>query len=156
MLTTIVSYFEKNLRAQTSVDTENTGHKIQLASAALMIELCMADQTIDEAETEALLAILRNKFAMDDETLAELMTLAQQEAKEATSLYQFTSLINEEYEYAEKVQLIRNMWEVAFADGHLDRYEDHLIKKVADLLYVSHRDIIKSKLAVKATLDSTL
>ena len=99
--------------------------------------------------TQKISSILQNKFDLPEDTLEELFDLAQQEADDATSLYQFTSLINEAYEYPAKITLIQNMWEVAFADGNLDRYEEHLIRKVAELLYVSHSDFIKTKLAVK-------
>jgi uncharacterized tellurite resistance protein B-like protein len=61
--------------------------------------------------------------------------------------------ISAAYSHEERVQLVENLWEVAFADQHLDRYEDHLIRKIADLLHVRHSDFIRTKLAVKARLE---
>jgi uncharacterized tellurite resistance protein B-like protein len=145
MLSTITSFFENHFSAEKNNTETHTAHQLQLASAALMIELSKADQSIDESETNALVKILKQCFDLSETDLNELIQLAEQEAKEATSLYQFTSLINTHFEYEEKVQLILNMWEVAYADGKIDRYEDHLIRKVADLLYLSHKDFIKSK-----------
>jgi uncharacterized tellurite resistance protein B-like protein len=145
MLSTITSFFDTHFSPEEDNTEAHTTHQLQLASAALMIELCKADQSIDESETNALVAILKQRFDLSEEDLNELMQLAEQEAKEATSLYQFTSLINTHFEYEEKVQLITNMWEVAYADGKIDRYEDHLIRQVAELLYLSHKDFIKSK-----------
>jgi uncharacterized tellurite resistance protein B-like protein len=81
--------------------------------------------------------------------LDTLWQLAQEEARSATSLFQFTSLINSSYGYPEKIRLLHHMWEVAWADGRVDRYEEHLIRKVADLLYLSHGDFIRAKLASK-------
>lgn len=149
MLNSINNFFDNYLKPQENAEEESTVCQIQLASATLLIELCRADQTIDDAETETLLGILETTFQLSTETLNELMSLAEQEANDATSIYQFTSLINDAYDYGEKIQLIKNMWEIAYADGNLDRYEEHLIRKVAELLYVSHRDFIKTKLAVK-------
>jgi uncharacterized tellurite resistance protein B-like protein len=83
------------------------------------------------------------------------MILAEEEAREATSLYQFTSLMNEHFDHREKVLMILNMWEVAYADGRIDRYEEHLIRKVADLLYLSHKDFITSKQQARARADRT-
>lgn len=145
MLNTISSFFENHFRTPEDNPEVHTDQQLQLASAALMIELCKSDRSIDESETETLVAILKYRFQLPDDDMEELMTLAEQEAKEATSLYQFTSLMNENFDYAEKVQLILNMWEVAYADGRIDRYEEHLIRKIADLLYLSHKDFIMMK-----------
>ena len=148
MLSTITGFFESHFSPESTEEgtTEtHTTHQLQLASAALMIELCKADQSIDESETNALVAILKQRFELSEEDLNELMQLAEQESREATSLYQFTSLMNTHFEYEEKVQMIFNMWEVAYSDGRIDRYEDHLIRQVADLLYLSHKDFIRSK-----------
>ena len=81
------------------------------------------------------------------------MELAQTQAKEATSLYEFTRLINDDYDYKQKVELIENMWRIAFSDNNLDKYEDHLIRKISDLIYVSHSDFIKAKLKVRDAID---
>lgn len=145
MLTAITSFFESHFTVQEEQDEMSREQQLQLASAALMIELCKADQSIDEVEMQTLVNILRERYALDESALEELMTLAQEEAREATSLYQFTSQMNDYFDYGEKVQLILNLWEVAYADGKIDRYEDHLIRKVADLLYISHVDFIGSK-----------
>jgi len=75
--------------------------------------------------------------------------LAKNKSDEATSLYEFTRLINDEYDYEEKVEMIESMWNIAFSDQRLDKYEDYLIRKIAELTYVSHSDFIKSKLKAK-------
>lgn len=152
MFTTLTNFFNTHLKAKDNTDDEPTVDKFQLAGAALLVELCKADQEIDMLETEKLIAILEKKFALPKEALDDLISMAHQESDDSTSLYQFTSLLNEEYTYAEKARLLTDMWEVAYADGDLDRYEDHLIRKVADLLYITHSDFIKSKLSVKNKL----
>jgi uncharacterized tellurite resistance protein B-like protein len=150
MLKSINTFFDKYLKpTELSDSEENAIDKIHLACAALMFELCKADHSIDDVETKKIFSILQNKFDLPEDALEELLNLAQQEADEATSVYQFTSLINEAYDQNTKIVLIQNMWEVAFADGNLDRYEEHLIRKVSELLYVSHSDFIKTKLAAK-------
>lgn len=149
MLSAITSFFDSHFACKAEDNETHTADQLHLASAALMIELCKADQSIDEAETTTLVEILRSRFDLEESDLQELMVLAEAEARDSTSLYQFTSLMNEQFEYAEKVMLIHNMWEVAYADGHIDRYEEHLIRKVADLLYLSHVDFIKSKVKAR-------
>lgn len=149
MLAKVTNFFNNYLNTNEDIDDEAVVDKFQLASAALLIETCKADHSVDAVEIEALLKILKQKFALPEEALNELLELAQQEADGATSIFQFTSLINDEYSYSEKSRLLTNMWEIAYADGNLDRYEEHLIRKVAELLYITHSDYIKSKLSVK-------
>lgn len=149
MLATITSFFESCLKPAKDDTTAGTADKLHLACAALLLELCQADQEFDDAEQRALREILRQTFNLDESTLDTLWTLAHEEARGATSLFQFTSLINDSYTYKEKVRLLEHMWEVAWADGRIDRYEEHLIRKVTDLLYLSHGDFIRAKLASK-------
>ncbi len=86
---------------------------------------------------------------MDEQQLDDVIKLAEEEAAQAVSLYEFTSLMNETYDYEDKVLLVENLWRLALADDHLDKYEEQMIRKTADLLYVSHSDFIKTKLRVR-------
>jgi uncharacterized tellurite resistance protein B-like protein len=151
MLSTITAFFDSLLKPG---GQESPGHRVDrlhLASAALLVELANADSNMDATEEEALLRILETKLQLGKATLENLWQLAHAEQRGATSLYQFTSLINTAYGYEEKVQLLHHMWEVAYADGRIDRYEEHLIRKVADLLYLTHGDFIRTKLAARPT-----
>ncbi len=149
MLTSITSFFEKCLKPSNDDTADTATDKLHLACAALLIELSVADHERTEEETRTLRKILRETFHLQDKQLEDLLDLAHQEARSATSLYQFTSLINAGYGYEQKIRLLKHMWEVAYADGRVDRYEDHMIRKVADLLYLSHNDFIRMKLASK-------
>jgi uncharacterized tellurite resistance protein B-like protein len=155
MLKAIAQFFDNHFASNAENDQVLTVDQLQLAAATLMIELCKADRDIDERETSTIIEILQTCFDLDKSELNELMALAEQEAREATSLYQFTSLMNEHFDHREKVLMILNMWEVAYADGRIDRYEEHLIRKVADLLYLSHKDFITSKQQARARADRT-
>ena len=77
--------------------------------------------------------------------MATLLDLAEQEARQASVYYQFTSLINKTCSADQKIRIIENMWQVAMADGHLDAHELHLMRKIADLLYVGHADYVAAK-----------
>ena len=152
MLKNIQQFFEKHFKGIEAAE-ENKVDALHLASAAIMIELCKSDQSIDETETQKLASILESKFSLKHEEVQELISLAQQEAEEATSLYQFTGLFNDHFTYEDRLVLISNLWEIAFADGNIDRHEDYLIRKVADLLHLTHGDFMRCKLKVKAQLD---
>ena len=150
MLNAITRFFDCHFNPREEDGQRHSVDQLHLASAALLIELTRADRDIDESESKALLDILKKRFDLSADDLDELMTLAEQEAQDATSLYQFTSLINENFSREEKSQLILNMWEVAFADGRIDRYEEHMIRKVSDLLHLSHKDFISGKQEARA------
>ena len=149
MLNTITAFFDSLLKPATSETPQTSVNRLHLASAALLLELANADQHMDEKEEQVLLRILETTLALDKATLEKLWELAHAEQRSATSLYQFTSLINEAYGYPEKVQLLQHMWTVAYADGRIDRYEEHLIRQIAELLYLTHGDFIRTKLAVR-------
>lgn len=89
---------------------------------------------------------------MLQDELAELINLAKNETNHATSLHQFTQLINQYCTTEEKFNLMKAMWEMAYADGNLDKYEDYIVRKVADLIYVPHTEFIRAKSLVKASL----
>ena len=128
-----------------------TNNARQLASAALLIEVAKADADFSDGERAALLKLLRNTFDLDDEGLAALESLAAERSSDAVSLHEFTRVIVDACEPEERCQLVGLMWQVAFSDDHLDKYEEHLIRKVADLLYVSHSDLMRMKHQAKST-----
>jgi len=151
MLSSISTFFDSLLKPGNQETPKHNVDRLHLATAALLVELANADEQMDAKEQGVLLRILETKLQLDKTTLQNLWQLAHEEQRSATSLYQFTSLINEAYGYAEKVQLLHHMWEVAYADGRIDRFEEHLIRKVADLLYLTHGDFIRTKLAARPT-----
>lgn len=120
-----------------------------LFTAALMIEVMQADFSLDEREQQAFISVLKQSFDLDENEVIELEELAHAKVEEATSLYEFTRQINDNFSAGEKLELIKNMWRVAFADGEIDRYEDGVIRRVAELIYVAHSDFIRMKLEVK-------
>lgn len=120
-------------------------HQCQLTSAALMIEVASIDQNFSKEELEALHYILRCEFNLSDDEVRHLVSLAQSERDEASSLYPFTKLINDQFDISQKYQLITSMWRIAYADGNLDKYEESIIRRIADLIYLPHSDFIRAK-----------
>jgi uncharacterized tellurite resistance protein B-like protein len=124
-------------------------HRVHLASAALLIETARADFTQDAEEEATLERLLCDSLSLSREEVHALIEQASTRVDAATSLYEFTRVINDHYGPSEKLELITSMWQVAYADGNLDKYEEHLIRQVAELTYVPHPDYIRSKLAAK-------
>jgi uncharacterized tellurite resistance protein B-like protein len=102
----------------------------------MLVEVMRSDATLHDDERLAVLAALRDKFALGEDEAARLAELAQTTAHAATDLYAFTSRINERFEMAQKLKMIEHMWRVAYADGHLSAHERHVMWRIADLLHV--------------------
>ncbi len=122
------------------------GRSLQLATAVLLVEVIRSDAEVSTAERASTLAALRTRFALSDAELAHLMARAENTAKGANDYFRFTSAMNDQFTQAEKIQVVEHMWQVAFADGHLDANENHLISKIAGLLHVTHGEYIAAKL----------
>lgn len=131
-------------------DEEATKHQLQLAAAALLVEMSRADYVVDEVEQRTMRMVLHAALGLSNEEIDELIELAGKRADKATSLYEFTRQINDHYDKDQKLLLIQSMWRVAYADGDLDKYEERLIRQVADLIHVSHSEFIKMKMAASS------
>ena len=148
MLKAIKQFFENNI-TQIELDNQDAEHRLQVATAALLIEIARADFHIEDQELDQVAASLMSKFALTKQEVENLIELATQEAKQAISYYDFTSLINKEFSFEQKIKVIELMWQVAYADDYLQKYEEALIRKVSDLLYIPHSDFIAAKHRVK-------
>ncbi|MDO9359911.1 MAG: TerB family tellurite resistance protein [Polaromonas sp.] len=124
-------------------------HTLQLATAVLLVEVMRADPQIGAAEQKSVMDTLRHKFSLADDELARLMELASETSKTLYDYHRFTSTLNEHFSQEQKIHVIENMWQVAYADAHLDVNENHLISKVAGLLYVTHGEYIAAKMRAK-------
>ena len=122
---------------------------LELASAALMFEVARADFAVDETEQQAVHHLLKAEFDLSQEDIEAVTEEAADSVDAATCLFEFTRAVNQLASADQKRALIRMMWRVAMADSALNRYEEHLIRKVADLLYVAHADFIQAKQAAQ-------
>jgi uncharacterized tellurite resistance protein B-like protein len=138
----------KNLFTAEAESPEDHTRRLQLAAAALLIELGKADYRHDAREREAINAAIRNCHGLDAATVDELLEDADRASENATSLYEFTSIINERCSEQEKYELVRELWRVANADGDVDKYEHHLLGKISDLIYLPRSLFVKAKLEV--------
>jgi uncharacterized tellurite resistance protein B-like protein len=118
-------------------------HGLNLIAAALMLEVARADFREDVIESERIFDLLKQEFALTAEDAEILMNQATEEVDEAVSLYEFTRVMNDKLSEQEKRRVLRLMWQVAFADQALHRYEDHLIRKVAELVYVPTVEMLR-------------
>ena len=124
--------------------------RVQLAAAVLMVEVVRADGRMDASERAAALAALRRRFDLTPEALDTLLDQAQDSARSAYDYQQFTSRINDAFNHDDKVRLVEALWQIAYADAHIDANENHAINKIAGLLHVTHGEYIAAKMRAKA------
>lgn len=144
MLNAISDFFQRTL-AQPE-QRENQTLTLELATAALLCEVMRADYDTSDAERAALRQMLVTRYRLSESDVEELMAMAEEEVEDAVDHYQFVSLVREHYHYDQRCELVALMWQLAWADGSVDPLEEHRIRRLADLLHVSHRDFIRTKL----------
>ena len=144
-----MNFFKKIFKTEESEKPTIDDKTSTKACIALLLETSMADEVLDESELQALKNTLQKDFLIDEDEIDELINLAKENVQDSTSLYEFTRDINDNFDATERVKLIESMWKIAYADGNIDKYEEHIIRKVSNLIYVAHSDFIKAKLSAK-------
>jgi uncharacterized tellurite resistance protein B-like protein len=126
-----------------------TDRALQLATAALLIEVTQADYHVTDGERAAVTRALKQAFGLTDAQTTELVALAEQQARDATSLYQFTHLIDKGFPPERKRKVVALLWDVVFADREMEPHEEQLVRRVADLIHVPHKDFIDTKIEAR-------
>ncbi len=127
--------------------------KIKVATCALLIEVANSDDEFAEVEKEKIIEIMHTIFSLSEDEVSELIELAQQHLEESISLYEFTDVINKNFSRDEKLEILKNIWRLIFADGKMDQYEEYFIRKISRNLNLYHQDFIDTKIAVKQELN---
>lgn len=148
MLKKIKRFFDDNVLANSNSNIEDTEHRVRLAMASLMIEVAESDYHDAPEERESVLNIVKESFDLTDAETNQIVELARQEHADSIDYFQFTSLINQHYSATERIELIEKLWQIAFSDHVLDKHEEHVIRRIADLIHVAHSDFMKTKLKV--------
>lgn len=124
---------------------EDEAHTREVAIAALLFEVSRADRDVHGHERALIESVIHRHFATGEDEGRALLARAETAAREAVSTYEFTRVLNDTLSLGEKVWLLERLWEVAWADGAVEKYEEALIRKVADLLYVPHADMVAAR-----------
>lgn len=146
MLKTLKDLFDAIRPPSPAESAKDEQHLLQLAAAVLLVEVMRADPELGMAERRAGIAALRDKFALADDEIDRLLELAEQTARSATDYFAFTSRINGAFEMEQKLRLVEHMWRVAYADSSLSAHENHLMRRVADLLHIPHGAYVHAKM----------
>jgi uncharacterized tellurite resistance protein B-like protein len=142
----IKNYFDQNLQLGAATDDAHMEHVLRLAIGALLLEMTHMDGEVWHEQREAVEMAVLKHFDLTESETTKLLELAEEERTESTDYFQFTSLINSNYTSEEKARLVELLWRIAYANKDLHMYEEHLVRKIADLLHVPHSAFIAAKL----------
>ncbi len=147
MIKRIVETVVTAIRATSSPECETPDREnvLRLATAVLMVEVARADHVFEQSELERLLTLIASHFELSTEDAADLIDLASETTDDVAHLHDFTQLIHNHLTETEKALIVGLLWEVAYADGRLDKYENSLVLKISDLLYVSRGRVMRLK-----------
>lgn len=135
----------KFLESQLNPEPGDPQAELRLATAALLVEISRADAHVDDEERRLIRSALRRLFDLSEQMGADLLEHAEKEVEHAGSLYQFTRTVDAQFSPAQKKDIVELLWRVGLADGELDKYEEHLVRRIADLLHVSHADFTHAR-----------
>ncbi len=147
MLRQLKTFFDKHFNND-EISAEEQQKQLNIAVAALLVEAVLIDNQTESSELERLKNILKTTYQIEQAEIEELISISEQELESSTDYYQFTQLINQHFERTEKLTILKQLWQIAVADGNVDVHEEHYIRKIADLLFIPHSDYIKIKLSI--------
>ena len=133
-------------------EEDSSQKKLQIATCALFYEMAKADEDFSDEEYEMIISIMKEKFALEDSEVNKLMSLTEERIKQSVSIYEFTTLLDQNFSKDEKLELMKNLWRLIYTDKKLDKYEDNLVKRIGDMLKLEHKEVIESKLIVKSEI----
>lgn len=148
MINLVKRFFGNGGREDASLTEEENIQKIHVAACALFLEMAHIDGEFSDVERERIVSALQSDFQLSGDDITALMNATKKELEDSIDLWQFTNRINEHFGIEDKIRILETVWKVAYADGTLDRHEDYLVHKMAELLRLSHKQLIQAKLKV--------
>ena len=130
----------------------NNEKKLQIAACALLVEIGNSDNNFTDVERKKIISIMKDTFNIEEDYINELIELSEKNFDENESIYEYTSIINDNFSIEEKFELLKNIWRLIYTDDNLNRYEEHLVKMIGSLLNIEYSNIIGAKLLIKEEL----
>jgi len=155
MIEAIKSFFSDRMDPRKHAQSVEQNRSLQLATAALLIEMAQEDSARHSVEFQAIHDGIQETFDLTPEETVEVIELADREAHEATDHFEFTSLINQHFDHDQKLKVVELLWRVCLSDQDMNKYEEQLVRKIAGLLEIEHRDYIAAKLKVQRDMGNT-
>ena len=147
MIKRLITQVIETISVTTTTESSATDREdaLRLATAVLMVDVARSDHTFDVDEFDQVLKLVATHFELSPDQAAELVNAADEEADDLVSLHEFTQLLHQNLDEQEKSRIVGLLWQVAYADGRLHRYEDSLVLRISDLLHVSRGRVMRLK-----------
>ena len=155
MLQALRRFFDREIAARPDESPAAVEKRTNLAAAALLVEVVRGDERMTPTERRSILDSVQRKFSLDADAARQLLDLAELESREAHDLHQFTSQINASFSEERKIQLVEELWRVAYADGHLSEHERHVMWRIADLLHVPQGAYVNARMRAEQQAGQT-
>ena len=149
----MISRLLERLRGQSSEPAEAREHLIVLSAATLLLEVAWADHDIAEAELAAVRRALVDQFGLDAAEADEVIAESRNRQEESVGMHAFTRTLVEAFDEQKRFELLTHLWRLAYSDAALDRFEEHTIRRISELLYVSHARFIEAKRLARSEAD---
>ena len=146
MIKAIRTFFDTHIGVSENASEKQQEQALRLATASLLVEVMRADFNSSQQERRTVKRMLAERFELDVNEVEDLVELAEHEVDEAVSLFQFTELVDKSFDYDQKLRAMQMLWNIVYADGRKDKHEEYLLRKIADLIHVSHKDFIRTRL----------
>lgn len=140
MIAKLKQFLNAHMHAETP---EEKQRHLDLAAASMLLEVVYADEVLSPEEEQLLPKVMQETLGLSATDAQDLISEAKGRQREATSLYEFTNEINDAFSLEQKQNLVLAMWQLAYADGQLCQYEDQIIRRMSDLLYLKHSELIQ-------------
>lgn len=141
-----------NTKCENGNSSSKNEHKLKIAACSLLLEIATADDNFAKVEKEKITEIMKDKFSLTDEEVQNLISISKEKIKKSVSVYEFTNILNKQLNQDEKYSIVKYLWEIAFADGNVDSYEEFYIKRISNNLHINNKDRVAAKLEVKENL----
>lgn len=148
MIDLVKKFFDRRTEDLSTDNKRERPHDIHMAACALLLEMANIDDEFTDSERENIILILKSNYNLPDEDVTALIEATEEELKGSIDLWRFTTLINKNYSIQEKIQIIEMVWKIAYSDGRLGKHEDYLVHKLANLLRLTHKQLIETKLKI--------
>jgi uncharacterized tellurite resistance protein B-like protein len=145
MFERLKSVFDSHGASQSGIVEDDT-QRIRIATAVILLEVANSDDEFSDTERDTVVSILKDNFRLSNEEVTELLAVSNKEREGSVDMWHFANIINENYTEQEKYTVMENIWRVIYADGRLDKYEDHIVHKLATILRIPHSRMIEAKL----------
>ena len=124
----------------------------KVATAALLVEAALSDDTYCEAEKEIVSDLLQRHYDMSKEEISEVISQAEAVQEKSDHILSFTRTVKDTVEFEDRVHIIEMLWELAYADGEISDYEANLIRRVCGLIYVDDAESGRVRKLVQARI----